>query len=366
MNVTQLTVNNYRNLSRQTICPDSGLNVFSGHNAQGKTNLVESVYLCAIGKSPRTEKDKDLIRWEQQQAYVKIKYNCRFGEGEIAVTINSHGKKQITVNSVPITKMGELMGYFNCIYFSPNEIKIISSSPNERRRFLDVDLCQTDKNYFYSLSRFNKVLAQRNNLLKTARSLQEATDTAFIWDEQLAEEGAKIIYKRRAFCNKLKDYAKRCHAKLTDNNELLSLEYSSQVDGDTANDIAKNYLALLQKNTEKDFQLKYTSVGCQRDDIVLKISDVDVRTFGSQGQLRTTALSLKLAELMIFKDIIGEYPVLLLDDVLSELDLERQSRLLNFDKSLQILLTTATDVPDKLAHYKLFNIDNGTCTEIKN
>lgn len=364
MKVTQIQLSNYRNLAQQKVVPGSGLNIFVGDNAQGKTNLVESVYLCCIGKSPRTDKDKDLVCWGQQNAFVKVSYNCRYGDGEISFNIKTQGKKRIAVNSVAITKMAELMGYLNCIYFSPNEIKIISQSPAERRRFLDIDLCQTDKNYFYSLQRFNKALAQRNNLLKSAFSVDNLRDTIFVWEEQIAEEGARVVAKRKAFCEKLKVYAKRCHEKLTDGKETLDLSYVTQIDGENIKDLTQNYLKLLQNGIEKDFALRHTSTGCQRDDICLKVNGVDVRAFGSQGQLRTTALSLKLAELMIFKDIIGEYPVLLLDDVLSELDYDRQKRLLNFDKRLQILLTSATEIPaELLGECKQFTITNGVCRE---
>ena len=365
MKVTQISVNNYRNLAKQVVEPTGGLNIFTGDNAQGKTNLVESVYLCCIGKSPRTDKDKDLICWGKDKALVKVKYDCRFGEGEIEVALTAGAKKQISVNSVPITKMGELMGYLNCIYFSPNEIKIISQSPQERRRFLDIDLCQTDKNYFYSLTRFNKALQQRNNLLKQARSVEEVHETVFVWDRQIADEGARVIAKRKSFCEKLKLYAKQSHEKLTDGEEQLELEYVTQIKGETVTEIAENYLKLLQNNVEKDFQLRHTSTGCQRDDVALSINGTDVRSFGSQGQLRTTALSLKLAELTIFKNLIGEYPVLILDDVLSELDADRQRRLLNFDPELQILLTSATEISHDLANAacKFFTMKQGLCTE---
>ncbi len=364
MKVTQIQLSNYRNLAQQKVTLGAGLNIFVGDNAQGKTNLVESVYLCCIGKSPRTEKDKDLVTWGQQSAFVKVNYNGRYGDGEITFDLKTQGKKQIAVNSVAITKMAELMGYLNCIYFSPNEIKIISQSPAERRKFLDIDLCQTDKNYFYSLQRFNKAIAQRNNLLKSALSVEQLKDMIFVWDNQIAEEGARVVAKRRTFCEKLKIYAKRCHEKLTDGKETLDLDYVSQIDGENVKELTQNYLRLLQNNLERDFQMRHTSIGCQRDDICLKVNGVDVRSFGSQGQLRTTALSLKLAELMIFKDIIGEYPVLLLDDVLSELDYDRQKRLLNFDKRLQILLTTAVEIPSELlGECKQFVIEKGVCRE---
>ena len=365
MKVTQINVNNYRNLARQTVAPEGGLNIFTGDNAQGKTNLVESVYLCCIGKSPRTDKDKDLICWGKDKALVNVKYECRFGEGEIEVALTAGAKKQISVNSVPIGKIGELMGYLNCIYFSPNEIKIISQSPQERRRFLDIDLCQTDKNYFYSLTRFNKALTQRNNLLKQAKTVEEVADTVFVWDKQIADEGARVILKRKNFCEKLKVYAKESHGTLTDGEEQLELDYVTQIKGDSVAEIADNYLKTLQSNLEKDFQLRHTSAGCQRDDVALKINGTDVRSFGSQGQLRTTALSLKLAELKIFKNLIGEYPVLILDDVLSELDVDRQRRLLNFDAELQILLTSATEISHDLTATacKFFTVKNGACTE---
>ena len=363
MRVTEISVSNWRNLARQKVLLGDKLNIFCGDNAQGKTNLVESVYLCCIGKSPRTDKDRELICRGKDRAFVRVRYSCRFGEGEIAVTLAGGSKKQIAVNSVPIAKMGELMGYLNCVYFSPDEIRIISQSPAERRRFLDVDLCQTDKNYFYSLSRFNKALAQRNNMLKQAKSLDDARETAFAWDGQIAEEGAKIIAKRRAFCNRLKPIAKDTHAALAE-NELLELNYVTGIEGESVAEISARYREALENSLEKDFALHYTSIGCQRDDVALKLNDVDVRTFGSQGQLRTTALSLKLAELEIFKEIVGEYPVLILDDVLSELDAERQRRLLHFGGGLQILLTSATEVPSELAgeDCAFFEIKQGVCT----
>ncbi len=365
MKVVEITVCNMRNLAKQTVKPAEQLNIFTGDNAQGKTNLVESVYLCCIGKGPRTDKDRDMINWNKDYAYAKVKYRSRFGLGEIYVALRQNAKKQVAINNAPITKMGELMGYLNCIYFSPNEIRIISQSPAERRRFLDIDLCQTDKNYFYSLSRFNKALLQRNNLLKQARDLDEIRDLLYAWNRQIADEGAKIVHKRKEFCDKLKIHAARCHGALSDGKEDLSLTYVTQIKGDSLQELADSYLKTLNDGTEKDFQLRHTSAGCQRDDVSLKINGVDVRGFGRQGQLRTTALALKLAELNIIKETIGECPVLILDDVLSELDADRQKRLLNFDPDLQILLTTATAIDPSLIQTdcKYFTISNGVCEE---
>ncbi len=365
MKITRIQLANYRNLKNQTVTPCPGLNVFVGDNAQGKTNLVESVYLCCIGKSPRTDKDKDLVCWNQTSARVKVNYVGRYGEGNIDVDLTVGSKKKISVNGAPLAKMGELMGYLNCIYFSPNEIRIISQSPAERRRFLDIDLCQTDKNYFYSLVRYNKALAQRNNALKSAVDLEDAKDAVFGWNNILAEEGAKIVEKRQDFCKKLTPLAKTSHEKLTDGKETLEMRYVANIGGETPQAVFEGFCQALEESLEKDFQLRHTSVGCQRDDVSMKINGVDVRNFGSQGQLRTTALSLKLAELVLFKNTVGEYPVLVLDDVLSELDAERQKRLLNFDEELQILLTSATDISDKLLakDRKVFTISQGVCTE---
>lgn len=365
MKITRIQLANYRNLKNQTVTPCQGLNVFVGDNAQGKTNLVESVYLCCIGKSPRTDKDKDLVCWGQDSARVKVGYVGRYGEGNIEVELALGSKKKISANGVPLAKMGELMGHVNCIYFSPNEIRIISQSPAERRRFLDIDLCQTDKNYFYSLVRYNKALAQRNNALKSAVDLEDAKDAVFGWNSVLAEEGAKIVAKRQNFCKQLAPLAKTSHEKITDGKETLEMRYVANIGGETPQAIFEGFHLALEESLEKDFQLRHTSVGCQRDDISLKINGVDVRNFGSQGQLRTTALSLKLAELVLFKNTIGEYPVLILDDVLSELDADRQKRLLNFDEDLQILLTSATDISDKLLakERKVFVISQGVCTE---
>lgn len=367
MKITQIQLSNYRNLKSQTVLPCDGLNVFLGDNAQGKTNLAESVYLCCIGKSPRTEKDRELVAWGQEKAHIRVNYLCRYGNGKIDVELETGCRKKIFVNDAPIARTGELMGNINCVYFSPNEIRIISQSPAERRRFMDIDLCQTDKNYFYGLVRYNKALAQRNNALKLARDLNDARDAVFCWDEILAEEGTQIVTKRHAFCEKLAPLAKSAHEKLTDGKETLRMRYLPNIYAENLQSVYNGIRCALEQNLEKDFQMRHTCVGCQRDDISLKINDIDVRSFGSQGQLRTTALSLKLAELTLFKNITGEFPILILDDVLSELDSDRQRALLNFDENIQILLTSATDISQRLlsANCKIFEIKSGTCTELK-
>ena len=364
MKVTTVKVKHYRNLLPQTVTLSDGLNILRGDNAQGKTNFLESVYLCCIGKSPRTDKDRELIAWQQNNALVSTSYTCRYGEGQIEILLTAGKKKQIKINSVAVNKTADLMGYLNCVYFSPSEIKIVSESPSERRKFMDIDLCQTDKNYFYSLTRFNRSLQQRNNLLK---QWQEQQDTISAWDEQIASEGARIVMKRRAFCNKLSQFAKQCHDTLTENAEQLEVQYVTQLEGETYSEIKNNYLKLLNANGAKDAKAGFTTSGCQRDDVSLRINGVDVRSYGSQGQRRTCALSLKLAETEIIRSITGEYPILLLDDVLSELDEKRQRKLLQYSQHTQILLTVAVGVDDRLPadmKYSLFNVKQGLLTKM--
>lgn len=359
MKILSVTVKNFRNLVEQSITLSDQVNIIVGDNAQGKTNLLESVYLCCLGKSARTDHDKDMINWNESEAKVELSYLGKAGERTLSVTINKD-KKTAFVNGVALQKIGELLGYLNCIYFSPEEIKVIKESPSERRRFLDVDLCQLDPNYFRSLVRFNRILMQRNNLLKNSTTLSNLTETLDSWDVQLAKEGARIIYKRRTFCDQLTPLAKQTHLDLT-KTENLNLQYVTQVNGKDIDELAVNYQCKLHENIERDFGQRFTSFGCQRDDIKFEIDGVDIRTFGSQGQQRTTALSLKLAELELFNLVTGEYPILLLDDVMSELDRNRQKALLNLNPNIQVILTTTRVEPSLLknVNYKKYKIVNG-------
>jgi DNA replication and repair protein RecF len=361
MRVVSLSVKNFRNLYEQNISFEKGLNVITGQNAQGKTNLMESIYLCSLGKSPRTEKHKDMINYQKDFARVCTKFMSRFGEAEISVVLFGNKKKSVSVNSVPILKTGEMLGYFNTVYFSPDEIRLIKSSPDFRRRFMDIDLSQTDKNYFYSLVAYNKILSQRNSLLKSSNNINTLKDMLFVWDTQLALECARIVSKRQAFCNSLKDLASDAHLRVSGGKEKLELTYQTAIVGDTIAEKQQTALNLLKTSLNRDFELRYTTTGCQRDDIKFCVNGIDVREFGSQGQQRTSSLALKLAELAVFKQMTGDYPVLMLDDVLSELDLTRQKQLLTFDKDIQIILTATHLEPEleKNLHYKKYTIDDG-------
>lgn len=362
MILRSIEVTGFRNLSAQKLSLCKGLNLFVGQNAQGKTNLLESVYLCCLGRSARVERDKDMINWQSEQASVTAAYNSRYGEGKINVRLRRNGKKSISVNSIPILAVSELMGYLNAVYFSPDEMALVKMGPDERRRFVDIDLCQTDKVYFSALSRFNKALSQRNNLLKNC------TDPSMlsIWNTQLAKEGARIIFKRKGFVQELAPIARKIHFDLSVGKEEFLVSYASQVQGEGVGEISDNYLSALETSKYKDLNLRYTSTGAQRDDLKLTVNNIDIRQFGSQGQARTAALSLKLAEVELLKKRIGEYPLLLLDDVLSELDISRQSKLLTFNKDVQTILT-ATHIDSSLAlpEYKKFEINNGLVSTIQ-
>ena len=342
---------------------NDGLNLLIGNNAQGKTNLLEAVFLCSIGRSARTTKDREMIKFGCDYAYINLVFSTIAGDKTIEIIISNTEKKTGKINGLPIRKMGELMETFNTIYFSPDELKIVKDGPIDRRKFMDIDISQISKTYFYLLTRYENILEQRNKLLKITQNYNVLLDTISIWDTQLSEIGAKIIISRIKFINKLNDKAKEIHSSLTSGAEELSLEYSGII-GETIEEIKEKFITQLQENYEKDYNLKFTSVGPHRDDIKIKVNGLDIRSMGSQGQKRTVALSLKLAELEIFKDECGEYPVLLLDDVLSELDESRRTTLLELSSKVQTILTS-TEYAEKIKPNLTLEICNGTATKIE-
>ena len=333
MKVKRLYLSNFRNYGEQTVELRDGLNVLRGKNAMGKTNLLEAVYVFGVGRSPRVTNDRDLISWNKESSYIRAETAKRYSNHKIEIMIDRAGKKRIAIDSMPIARIGELMGALSVVFFSPDEMRLVKESPLERRRFMDISLSQQNKAYFYTLQRYNKILDQRNKLLKEATNLA----TLDVWDVQLAKEGAKIIEYRYAFADKLKSLARAAHERLSDNAEVLETEYESQCEN--GENLEERLLALLKASREKDVKLTFTTVGPHRDDLKLTISSVDARKFASQGQQRTIALSLKLAEVELFHENTGEYPVLLLDDVLSELDLERQKAMLDSVSHVQTILT---------------------------
>ena len=355
MRLTAIKLKNFRNYSQLDLDITDNLNVIVGKNAQGKTNLLESIFLCTIGRSPRTSKDKDLILWEKDYARVTINLERNIGKKSIDMYLFNNQNKAIKIDSIGIKKISQLFGTINAIYFSPDELKLIKDSPDERRKFMDIDLCQFDKNYFYNLSNYNKVLMQRNKLLKNPDQ-NVIKETISIWNEKLVEFGAKIILARLTLIDTLKGYANSIHSTLTTGKEKLDISYIGCVSNNEKN-LKEMLLQKLNETIEKDIHLGYTTVGPHRDDISIVSNGIDLRSFGSQGQQRTAALSLKLAELDVFKSNTGEYPILLLDDVLSELDTDRQKALLDYIKPIQTFIT-CTDFNFDIPHHT-YNVSSG-------
>jgi len=301
----------------------------------GKTSLLESITLCSIGKSCRTPRDKELIKWEKDTAKVEVIVQKTEGDEKVSISLSRVENKRVQVNSLPLSKLGELMGVVSTVFFSPQELKVVQGAPSERRAFIDIALCQLSKTYFYLLARYNKILSQRNKLLKSNKLTDDALD---IWDTQLASEGAKVIKTRKGFITQLAPFAIEHHAFLSSDKENITIEYEG-LGGDTIEQIQIEFLQALKKDKEKDLRLGYTHTGPHKDDISVKNSKMDLRIYGSQGQQRTAALSLKLAQLFLATQKSFETPVLLLDDVLSELDLTRQQKLLDRIKGFQTIIT---------------------------
>lgn len=359
MHIKSLSITNFRNYNEEKISFYKGLNVLSGVNASGKTNLLEAIYLSGIGKSPRTAQDKELIMWGKDYLYVSLEVEKKYHTHKIEIHIDNHLNKRIAIDGMPILRVGELMGVLNVIYFSPDELKMIKESPKERRRFMDISLSQQKKTYFYNLQRYTRILDQRNKLLKTTRTYEALSDMLPVWDIQLSDVGADIILSRIDFLDKLNIHAREQHNLLTDYKENLALQYESDVTGESKEIIKEQLLNILEKTRDKDYNLKYTTSGPHRDDIKITINDVDVRKYGSQGQQRSAALSLKMAEISHFYKETSEKPILLLDDVLSELDINRQMQLINSTKGIQTILTcTEYNISAELVP-NIFNIVKG-------
>ena len=339
MLVKNISIKNFRNYSVAKTDFSPNLNVLVGENAVGKTNMLEAIYLAGLGRSPRTSKEKELVKNGEERALVYITIEKKFRSHKIEIQIDNQSKKKVFLDGIPVLRMGELLGVLNVVYFSPDEMKLVKEAPENRRRFLDISLSQQQRVYFFALSKYNKVLKQRNNLLKTSFGKEGLDEMLDIWDVQLAENGAVIIEKRIEYIEKLKKSAEKIHYKMSEGKEMLELEYDTDTLVGKDEEIAACLLKNLKKTREKDKKLLYTTIGPHRDDMKIIINGTDVRKFASQGQQRTTALALKLGEMELFKEETGELPVLILDDVLSELDESRQRLLLESTADAQILLS---------------------------
>ncbi len=338
---------------------DKSTNIFYGDNAQGKTNILEAVYLSGTTKSHRGTKDKDMIQFGANESHIETIVEKNGIKYQIDMHLKKNSPKGIAINKIPIRKASELFGIINIVFFSPEDLNIIKNGPGERRRFIDLELSQLDKVYLNNLSNYNRIVNQRNHLLKEIDYNKGALETLDIWDIQLIQYGNKIIERRQKFIEEINKIISNIHKKLTGNREDIKIVYEPS-------NGALSFEQALLKNKEKDLRIKSTSVGPHRDDIAFLVSDIDIRKYGSQGQQRTAALSLKLSEIELVKQSIHDTPVLLLDDVLSELDKHRQNYLLDSIHDIQTLITcTGVDefVNHRFSINKVFYVQNGQVTK---
>ena len=356
MIVKSLELKDYRNYHDLNMQFHSGTNILYGENAQGKTNILEAIYLCGTTKSHRGSKDKEIVRFQEEEAHVRVILEKNQIPHRIDLHLKKNKAKGVAIDGIPIKRQGELFGMLNLVFFSPEDLYIIKNGPSERRRFLDLELCQLNKIYLNDLTNYNKVLVQRNNLLKQIGNNRNLLDTLYVWDEKLMEYGSKIIEARYDFVLRLNELVGEIHKKLTGGKEELILQYEPNVR-------AQDFEDKLKKSLEKDLYLKMTHTGPHRDDLCFLLGTIDIRKFGSQGQQRTAALSCKLAEIDLVKSVIKENPILLLDDVLSELDRQRQTHLLNSIGDIQTLITcTGLEefINNRFEYNKIFHVVEGT------
>ena len=354
MIIKSLELENYRNYKTLSISFDSGTNILYGDNAQGKTNILEAIYLSATTKSHKGSKDRDIINFDADEAHIRT-YVVKDGlENRVDMHLRKSKSKGIAINGQKIKKAANLLGLLNVVFFSPEDLSIIKNGPAERRRFVDMELCQLDNFYLYNLNNYIKIVNQRNKLLKEMYFNPGLKDTLPIWDSQLVSYGGKIIERRNAFVSQLNEIIYEIHLKLSGGKESLKIVYEPDVSLD---DFEKK----LEAEQEKDIKLKQTTTGPHRDDLSVMVGDVDIRKFGSQGQQRTAALSLKLAEIELVKKVTKDTPLLLLDDVLSELDSNRQNYLLNSIGDIQTIITcTGLEefVNNRFEINKVFEVSN--------
>lgn len=365
MIIKSLELSDFRNYESLCIHFDRGVNILFGDNAQGKTNILEAIYVSATTKSHKSSKDKDIINFEKEEAHIRTYLEKDEIETRVDMHLRKSKTKGIAIDGVKIKKAAELLGLLNVVFFSPEDLSIIKNGPAERRRFIDMELCQLDNFYLYNLNNYNKIVNQRNKLLKDLYYNPTLKDTLTIWDSQLLSYGSKIIERRIQFIEQINGIIKEIHSNLSGGKETLRIEYEPNITIDA-------YEKELTYSQDKDIKLKQTTVGPHRDDISFMVKkageekEIDIRKYGSQGQQRTAALSLKLSEIELVRKVTKDTPVLLLDDVLSELDSNRQNYLLNSIGDIQTIITcTGLDefVNHRFEINKVFKVTNGVVEE---
>ncbi len=355
MIIKSLELADFRNYDSLHIDFSSGTNILYGDNAQGKTNILEAIYLSATTKSHKGSKDRDIVNFHKEESHIRTYLEKDGIEIRVDMHLRKSKSKGIAIDGQKIKKAAELLGLLNVVFFSPEDLNIIKNGPAERRRFVDMELCQLDQFYLYNLNHYNRIVNQRNKLLKDMYFNPSLRDTLNIWDSQLISFGSKIIERRKLFAEQLNEIILDIHKRLSGGKEELLIRYEPDV-------LIEDYEKMLSVNQERDIRLKQTVTGPHRDDFSFIVGDIDIRKFGSQGQQRTAALSLKLSEIELVKKMTKDNPVLLLDDVLSELDSSRQNYLLSTIGDIQTIITcTGLDefVNNRFEIDRVFHIENG-------
>lgn len=356
MKIIRIQLNNFRNYKNSIIDFSDGINFIVGRNAQGKTNLLESIYLSSVGKSPKSCREKQIIMFNENQSKIELSFSTLAGNKNIKLFLDRTNKKSIKVNNINILKLTEFVGILSVVYFSPDELKLIKEVPEDRRNFLDISISQFDRTYLYNLLRYDKILKQRNSILKSTDSVESKIEQLDLFTPQLIECAQIIIEKRLNFIEKLKNIATNIHKIITiDENLDISYSYINTSGLSIKADLQKEF----DKVKLKEIDLGYTCVGPHRDDLIFKINGMDCKYYSSQGQQRTVALVVKLSLMEVIKNEIGEYPILLLDDVLSELDQNRQDRLIELISKYQTLIT-CTKIPETKIKYNIIKVENGS------
>lgn len=361
LKINSLDLQNFRNYDFLNINFDDDTNIIYGDNAQGKTNILEAIYVAATTKSHRSSKDREMISFNEDESHIKAIIEKNGTNYRIDMHIKKNKSKGIAINGIPIKKASELFGIINIVFFSPEDLNIIKEGPAARRRFIDMELSQIDKIYLSDITNYNRILIQRNKLLKDLYFRDDIKDTLDVWDMQLEKYGKSIIERRKAFIKDLNEIINGIHYKLSGGKENLVIEYEPNVE-------SEEFEKQLKYSREKDLKTKVTNIGPHKDDICFKINENDVRKFGSQGQQRTSALSLKLSEIELVKNVIHDNPILLLDDVLSELDSKRQNYLLDSINDIQTIVTcTGVDdfISNRLKINKIYKVTEGK-VEVEN
>lgn len=352
MRISGLKLNNFRNYHSEEFKFTDGINVIFGGNAQGKTNVLEAIFLCSCGRSHRTSRDQELIRTGSEGYKVNADIISSYSSPSIEISLKKGEKKRILINGIPVRRIGELLGNIRVVMFSPEDLAIVKGAPSERRRFIDIAISQIRPAYFYELQKYGRILKQRNNLLKEIKEKGSDSSTLEIWSEALAESGAKIVEERIRMSEKLKGIAKEKQKGITGGKETLEIRYVPSIgieECKDAEEIKERFLREIEKNSENEKRYGVTISGPHRDDWVIMQKGKEIKHYGSQGQQRTAVLSIKLAELEIIEKETGEMPVLLLDDVMSELDMQRRGYLLEEIKGVQTIITTTEKEVIKLS-----------------